>query len=291
MNGLLSLLDGRKLQWADNDIQSEQAIVLHHGTTISLDVWRAWLRIGAQRNVRVIAINRPGVDQSTRKPGRNIMNDIEDLAHLLSYLKITRFVAIGWSGGGARALGSGLLDICVAIHTIAGIARFEDSIPESFNGLTDEQVERNRSFQGNYQKLFDFRSQDYEEDMNLTYDKVLEMFSGLPQYLEFEAEYKEFARDFKESISNALRNGPETDADDFYANGNPWGFNLDDVKKPVTMWHGLQDDGVVVGRSQYLEGRLANAKLNALPGQDHISVIVEYREKILTEAIEDLLKK
>jgi hypothetical protein len=28
MNGLLTLSDGRKLQWADNDVQSNQALVL-----------------------------------------------------------------------------------------------------------------------------------------------------------------------------------------------------------------------------------------------------------------------
>ena len=288
VNSLLTLKDGRLLQWADNDVQSDRAIVLHHGTTISLDVWRTWMRFGAERNARIIAINRPGVDQSTRKKGRNIYSDIEDLNELLEEVGITRFVAIGWSGGGARALGSGLLKSCVAIHTVASIARFEDGVPESFRGLTDEQIERNRGFQGNYEKMFDFRKVTYEEDLALTYDQVLEMLSTLPQYKKFETEYREFSRDFKDSIYNVCKNGPEIDADDIYANANPWGFDIDEIKQPVTLWHGVQDDGVVIGRSEYLAGRLANATLHALPDQDHISIVVEYRDQVLSAAIQDL---
>lgn len=290
MNGLLSLQDGRILQWADNDVQSHQAIVLHHGTTISLDVWRSWLRFGADRNVRIIAINRPGIDQSTRKKGRNISSDIDDLNELLEELGIARFVAIGWSGGGARALGSGLLNKCVAIHTVASIARFEDRVPESFRGLTEEQIERNRSFQGNYEKMFDFRKVTHEEDLALTYESVLEMLSTLPQYKSFENEYREFSRDFKDSIYNVCKNGPEIDADDIYANANPWGFSIDDIKQPVTLWHGVKDEGVAIGRSEYLAGRLTNAKLHTLPDQDHVSIVVEYREAILSAAIQDLQK-
>ena len=289
MIDLLELRDGRYLQWADNDIASDKAIVLHHGTTISLDVWKSWLELGAKRNVRIIAINRPGIDRSTRKPGRTVFNDIEDLTELLEHQGITRFVAIGWSGGGARALGSGLLESCVAIHTIAGIARFEEGVPESFNGIAEEHVERVRSFQGNYEKLLDFRSESYEEDLALTYDQVLEMLISLPQYKMFESEYVTFSRDFKDSIYNVCKNGPEIDADDFYANANPWGFDIDVIKQPVTMWHGLLDDGVPVGRSEYLESRLANAKLHRLADQDHISIVVEYRDQILTAAISDLV--
>lgn len=288
MNGLLSLKDGRLLQWADNDVQSDRAIVLHHGTTISLDVWRTWMRFGAERNVRVIAINRPGVDQSTRKPGRNIVSDIHDLKELLEKLNIDRFVAVGWSGGGARALGSGLLNNCVAIHTVASIARFEDGVPESFRGLTEEQIERNRSFQGNYEKMFDFRKVTHEEDLALTYEQVLEMLSTLPNFKAFENNYREFSRDFKDSIYNVCKNGPEIDADDIYANANPWGFDIVEIKQPVTLWHGIQDDGVVIGRSEYLASRLANARLHALQDQDHVSIVVEYREPILSAAIADL---
>lgn len=288
MNELLTLKDGRKLHWADNGIQSDQAIVLHHGTTVSLDVWRTWFKAAAEQNVRVIAINRPGVDQSTRKPGRTVFSDIEDLSQLLDKLGISRFVAVGWSGGGARALGSGLITSCVAIHTIAGIARFEEAVPESSRGLSKETIERTRSFQGNYEKLFEFRSQTYDEDMGLTYEKVLEMLGELPQYKEFQSEYTEFSREFKDSIYNAMKNGPEADADDFYANANPWGFDVDNIKLPVTMWHGLQDDGVVIGRSEYLEGRLKNATLYPLADQGHVSIVVEYRDKILSAAIRDL---
>jgi pimeloyl-ACP methyl ester carboxylesterase len=288
MNNLLSLSDGRQLQWADNDIQSDQAIVLHHGTTISLDVWRTWFKAAAKQNVRVIAINRPGVDQSTRKPGRTVFSDIEDVSQLLDNLGVTRFVAVGWSGGGARALGSGLIKSCVAIHTIAGIARFEEGAPDSSRGLSEETIERAKSFQGDFDKVFEFRSQTYEEDLALTYEKVLEMLSSLPQFKDFESDYTEFSRDFKDSIHNAMKNCGEADADDFYANVNPWGFDIDDIKQPVTMWHGLQDDGVVIGRSEYLEARLINAKLHPLANQDHISIAVEYRDKILSAAIQDL---
>ena len=47
MSQLLSLSDGRKLHWTDNGIDSTDAIVLHHGTSLPFAVWNAWLEFAA----------------------------------------------------------------------------------------------------------------------------------------------------------------------------------------------------------------------------------------------------
>ena len=288
MTKLLTLSDGRCLQYSDNGVQSDSALNFHHGTTCSNECWQMWMDSASDQGVRAIAINRPGVDASTRFPGRRVINDIEDLKEVLNHLAITKIVAVGWSGGGARALGSSLVDGCVSIHTLAGIANIEEDFPDSLSGISDEQHQRVIRMRDDYDELFAFRSQTYEEDMAFNPEVALGFLAESQNFKAFEAEYRIFAEFFSNSVVNALKNGAETDADDYFANYSPWGFSLDDITIPVTMWHGVKDDGVPIERSQYLERRLAHGKLHTLPDQDHVSIMVEYRNEILAAAISDL---
>jgi pimeloyl-ACP methyl ester carboxylesterase len=288
MNHLFTLSDGRNLQYADNGVASAAALVFHHGTTCSNECWQMWMDSAAAKGVRAIAINRPGVDASTRLPGRRVINDIQDLKEVLSHLAITKIVAIGWSGGGARALGSSLVDGCVSIHTLAGIANVEEGYPDSMSGVSEEHYQRVLLMRDSYEELLANRSQSYDDDMALTPEIALEFLSESQNFKKFEDEYKIFSSNFSSSVVNALKNGAETDADDYFANYSPWGFSIDDISIPVTMWHGVKDDGVPIQRSQYLERRLSNGKLHTLEDQDHVSIMVEYRNEVLAAAISDL---
>jgi pimeloyl-ACP methyl ester carboxylesterase len=291
MSATITLTDGRTLQWADNGVDSDSALVLHHGTTISLVVWNAWMAQAASLGVRAIAINRPGVDASTRKPGRQISDDIDDTRQLLSRVGIKSFVSIGWSGGGARALGSALIDGCLAVHTIAGISPINLDDPETVAMIPDARIEQLRKNLADYQEVLKDRGGTYEEDMNLSYEDMFESMKEAPNFGAFEADYAVFAEDFRLSIRQALINGIETEADDYSANIHPWGFALTDVAVPVTIWHGDSDDMVGLERGEYNHRHLPESTLVPLPRQDHVSIMVEHRDAILGAAIKDLRAK
>jgi len=268
---------------------SDSALLFHHGTTCAKDCWDMWLQGAAEAGVRAISYNRPGVDQSTRFEGRRVSNDIEDSQVLLAALGITKFVSVGWSGGGARAMGTGLLEGCVGVHTIAGIAQINVDDPETYIGLSDERMVQVRKNIASYAEVFKERKAGYEDDLKLTYEIAIKDLEGCPGFDQFEEDYKVFAQDFTNSIHKGLAQGPEIDADDFFANINFWGYSVSEVNVPVTIWHGTNDDGVSIERGEYNHKHLPDSTLIPLEGQNHVSIMVENRTEILAAAINDLL--
>lgn len=284
----LTLADGRTLQWTDNGIESTSTLVFHHGTTIAMDVWDMWLKTAAEKGVRAIALNRPGVHHSTRNVGRRIIDDVADARELLQHLNIESFVAVGWSGGGARALGSGLIENCRAIHTIAGISPMNPDDPSTYAGMSEERIEQTRKFLADYSEIVRVRGESFEDDVKMTEEMALEFLSQLPNFASFENDYRDFARDFTACVLNALMQGVEPDADDYLGNISPWGFELTEITKPVTVWHGDVDDDVIVSRGEYNHEHLPHSRFHRLEGQGHISIMVEARAEILNAAIESL---
>ena len=284
------LEDGRTFEYFDNGIESNQALVMHHGTTVSLEIFGAWIDKATEAGVRVVAPNRPGVGASTRKPGRRIIDDVNDVRELQAQLGITKFVAIGYSGGGARAMGSSMLQGCVSVHTAAGASPMGYEVLEQVMGFTPEQLEERRALLADFDSYLEYRKSLIGFDLakNIKVEHIIDEIRALPNFAAFEADYLRFTQDVVDSIVIALEHGPEADGDDWYANITPWGFDLADVTAPVTQWHGNADTDVVLARGQYVHSQLPNSTLHVLDGIGHDSIMVEYRDQILDQAIAQL---
>lgn len=289
MNQLIELSDGRQLEWADNGIDSTEALILQAGTTIALDTWGAWFAAAAERGIRAIGINRPGVGASTRNQGRRITDDVADAAELVQQLGITKFVSVGWSGGGARAIGMTFIEQCVGAHTIACIP-WQDPNDELWMAtVTPERLELTTASRASFDDLVKRRSGNFENDRKVTAEEMFEAFPQfLPHFADYVDDYKQFAVDFSASIRQALLHGPEADGDDYSANIHLWGFRLEDVTKPVTLWHGSVDDDVEFMYGEYNHKRIASSRLIELEGLGHIDILVESKDQILAGAIGSL---
>ena len=289
MQKIIELSDGRKLEWLDNGVASDEALVFHHGTTCGLDVWNVWLEQAAGRSVRAIALNRPGVGSSTRNPGRRMHNDADDIRELVTQVGIKKFVSVGWSGGGGRALGSSFIEACVGVHTIAGIPSQDPNDARWMAVVSRERHEKGEINRADFEVLLKNRSATFEVDKNITTEMMLgDLEQHLPRFADHKTEYAVFAEDFATSIRAALVNGPEADADDYAANLHRWGFNIDEINKPATIWHGDLDDDVEIQYGEYNHSRIAGSTFARLEGIGHIDIMVEARDQILAAAIDSL---
>ena len=77
--------------------------------------------------------------------------------------------------------------------------------------------------------------------------------------------------------------------DDDLAFVQAFGFDLERITKPVLVWQGDDDFMVPKEHSNWLAKHIPTAKLNFVPGHGHISLIQNYRDEILDQAL-DLLK-
>lgn len=289
MNQLLKLNDGRVLEWFDNGIDSERALVFHNGTTCGLEVWNVWFSEAAKRGVRAIGLNRPGVGNSTRNFGRRMLDDVSDVRELLASAGIREFVSVGWSGGGGRALGTTQIDGCIAVHTIAGIPSQDPNDPRWLQIVLPERHAIAEASRADWNESLKLRSVNFEAERTITTEAmVADLEVYLPRFKEFEADYKIFSRDFAASIRTALANGPEADVDDYAVNIHLWGFDIEAITKPVTLWHGDLDDDVQFIYGEYHSERIPGSTLIRLEGLGHVDIMVEAREQILTAAINSL---
>ncbi|MBU6263883.1 MAG: alpha/beta hydrolase, partial [Actinomycetales bacterium] len=72
----LTLKDGRKLEYFDNGVESDKAILFLHGTPSDGSLWKSWF--GQIKEVRAISTSRAGYGLSDRNKGRTVASDLSD---------------------------------------------------------------------------------------------------------------------------------------------------------------------------------------------------------------------
>lgn len=70
----LTLKDGRKLEYFENGVESDKAILLLHGTPSDGSLWSSWLE--EIKDVRAISTSRAGYGLSDRHKGRTVADDL-----------------------------------------------------------------------------------------------------------------------------------------------------------------------------------------------------------------------
>lgn len=84
-----------------------------------------------------------------------------------------------------------------------------------------------------------------------------------------------------------LKHSSDGWVDDSLAFVQPWGFELDEIKVPVLVYHGLEDAMVPVAHGRWLAEHLPPkyCKAHILDGHGHISMQTEHLDKMLDELL------
>lgn len=71
--------------------------------------------------------------------------------------------------------------------------------------------------------------------------------------------------------------------EDSLASVAPWGFALDDITVPVSIWQGTLDQTVMPSHANWLAARIPGAELHFLDGADHLTVMSQSLGPILDD--------
>jgi pimeloyl-ACP methyl ester carboxylesterase len=96
----LTLSDGRNLDYIVNGAKDGFPLVWCHGTPSGYTPIPALLKGCEQRGFQLITFSRSGYGGSSRRKGRSIGDDVDDVRALLKHLGHDKCVIGGWSGGG-----------------------------------------------------------------------------------------------------------------------------------------------------------------------------------------------
>ena len=283
------LKDGRELEIHDNGITSDRAIVFHHGTPGHVSMWSEWLEAAAAAGIRAFAYSRAGYGTSDRNPGRSVISVNNDIAQLLDAKGISKFVSIGWSGGGPHCIANTFEARNVGAISLAGVGAYGVDDLDFLEGMGPENHDEfGAALKG--EAVIDQWMEDNAVAMKVvTGDQIREAFGGLIGDADKAVLEGEAADHMASSMRSALAVSFDGWIDDDLVFVKNWGFDLSAITKPVFLWQGDDDFMVPHAHSYWLEKHIPTATLSFKPGEGHISLGIRYRSEILKQA-QELMK-
>lgn len=278
---LVVLPDGRKLAYAEFGQPDGDPVVYFHGAPSSrleplLIGDEALTRLG----LRVIAPDRPGMGRSDFQPGRGFSHWPSDVAALADALGLGQFAVLGNSGGGpyVAACAARIPDRLRAAVIVSGGWRMD--WPEATNGLP---------FVNRLVMILARRAPvllrlllssmggvaQGERDKEL---KRLRARLPPPDYAAFEQPGRLEA--FGASMRECMRQGTKGVAWDMGLYVREFDFRLDEIRRPLTLFHGEQDTNAPIALVRRVVAELPTTRLITYENEAHLSTLCNHVDEI-----------
>ncbi|MDQ6606675.1 MAG: alpha/beta hydrolase [Actinomycetota bacterium] len=264
-----------------------QALLFHTGTPSGGAMFRPLVEIGAQRGLRHVVYSRPGYGGSERCAGRSVADCAPDVAAIADALGIERFFVAGGSGGGPHVLACAALlpERVIAAATIASVApRFAEGL-NWLDGMGAENLEEEAAAEAGPQQLLAFLEPFREKMMSATGRELYAVLGDLLSEVDRRVLTGEYAEHLAEGGRAGLAPGVYGWFDDDLAFIRDWGFDLQDVSRPVTIWQGAQDRMVPPAHGTWLAANVPGARAKLLPDHGHLSLSLALYGEILDDLI------
>jgi pimeloyl-ACP methyl ester carboxylesterase len=283
----IALGDGRVLEAVSQGDPSGPLLVLHHGSPGAAVPFPTFDRAAAERAVHLVTYSRPGFGGSSRRQGRRVADCAPDVAAIADHLGADRFVTVGWSGGGPHALACAALlpDRVLAAATIAGVAPYDAPDLEWTEGMgEDNQVEYPLAAR-DPDGLLRWISKQIEQMGSIRAEDILATLRSLISPVDEAVLSGELGEVMSAGFRRAFANGPWGWFDDDLAFVAPWGFELSDVRVPVSIWQGRQDLMVPFAHGEWLAAHVPGARPRLRPDHGHLSLAVGGVGEILDDLL------
>jgi pimeloyl-ACP methyl ester carboxylesterase len=284
----LTTPDGRTLEYLVEGDPHGYPLVHHHGTPGAAIAFPAYNAAASERGLALIQYSRAGYGQSSPRPDRTVADVAEDIAALLDHLGHDEFVTLGWSGGGPHSLAcaAGLAGRCRAAATVAGVAPFLADDLDFLAGMGPENHEEFGAALEGRQALEPYLEKEADTFTSVTAEEIADALGGLVSPVDKAYATGEFASRTLASFRRACMNGIEGWAEDDLAFTRHWGFELNDLTVPVSVWQGAEDRMVPFSHGQWLAAHIPGAAVHLDDDQGHLSLWAR-----IGEILDDLLAR
>ena len=276
----VTLADGRQLGFAEYGDPNGLPVFYFHGFPGSRLEASRFHEIAVANRYRLIGIDRPGMGLSSVDEQRSILSwstDIESFANLIG---IEKFSIIGHSGGGpfVAACAYTIPQRLNGAAIVSGMAPLNK--PESLMGMAQGQRVVTRLI-----KTIPWLTNVM---MKLTFmmlknpNKMMkQMIKQLPEVDQAIFRDPEISKAIIDSTIEAFRQGVSGPAYEMRLLFKPWGFDLENIKFPITIWHGTLDTQAPISHAKIYANLIPGAQLNIVENEGHHSLLKNHFEEIL----------
>ena len=281
------LQDGRRLGFAQYGEPEGIPVIMFH------DIWgnRSSRHpddsILARLGIRLIGVDRPGYGMSTRKPGRSVMDVVDDVMMLSKALKIDRFTVLGFSAGGPYALACAyrfpqIVKRCAVVAPLPPLDHdlgFRSLHP--FYGRLFQLASGNESFFRLLMRGFFWFDTQRGADQY-----IRELGGSLSAADQQVLSHMEFFKSRSEIWDEIRRGGSENLVDEIITLTRSWSFHLQSIRVPVDIWWGESDAfcSPIVGKR--MAGMIPNGQFHLEPQAGHF-MLFSHWQAILQELTSD----
>jgi pimeloyl-ACP methyl ester carboxylesterase len=277
---VVTLQNSRQIGFAEYGVPDGKPIFYFHGFPGSRLEAGRFHEVAVANRYRLIGIDRPGMGLSTIDKKRTILSWASELENVADCLGIEKFSIVGHSGGGpfVAACAYAIPQRLNGAAIVSGMAPFEK--PESRIGMAAGQKIANHLI----------KSMPYLAVvmMKLTFmmlkhpNKMMkQMIKQLPEVDQAIFRDPESGKVIIDNAIEAFRNGIAGPSLEMKLIINPWGFDLENIKYPITIWQGTLDKQIPVSHAKIYANLMPGAQLKMIENEGHHSLLKNHIEEIL----------
>lgn len=284
LNQQIQLPDGRRLGYDERGALNGKPLFYFHGSPssrlesnlyVSDDLLQAL-------NVRLIAVDRPGLGCSDFQPSRRLLDWSNDILALADHLKIERFGVLAYSLGGpyglacAYAIPARLTKVGIlsgaALFTKPELVKNVNDGTRRFLNLPRENPMAARLFLSLLGMMARIAPHTFVAQANSLLpkpDRTIVVTNPI------------FQKGFIKMVREAFRQGTRGAYHESLLSITEYGFCLQDIQAPLLLWHGEADQNVPVEMARYVASAVPKCEAKFYHSEGHLSLFKKHAEEII----------
>jgi pimeloyl-ACP methyl ester carboxylesterase len=282
----LTLSDGTTVALSEYGDRGGVPVFFCHGWPSSRTMAELAHGAALELGVRLLSPDRPGIRDSQFQPDRRLIDWPPLLNQIADRLGIDRFRILAISGGAPYAYASGWMspERVEKIAVISGAPPLDEL--QDYDGLLPihrRMLALRLTRPGLLKSLFHLARPFLAMRMPIRFRPLLLRFlqpcdaKVLRESHAFDVCFESARKAWCSSAKGVM-----TDAE-IYA--TPWGFRLEEIRVPITLWHGTKDRTFVESLAKDVASRLPNCQLRLIERAGHYSLPIRYIHQILADLL------
>ena len=287
LNASFKLKDGRLLGYSDIGDPHGFPIFYFHGFPGSRLQATDFHEIAHGKHCRLIGIDRPGQGLSSPNKQQTLLSWADDISEFSDHLKIDKFSIIAHSGGlpFALACAHAIPERISHVALVSGMP--PTTMPEANIGMPFGLRSVNvlaRNVPGIPWLLMQMQRKILLKPA--VFEKVLQQVPEPDRVIcgdSFQMNKMILA------LQEAFKQGVDGAAREFRLILNEWGFNMENIHTPISIWQGKLDKQVLVSHAEIYKRKLPNSTLHLFDNESHVSTLYNHMAEIIDSVMNDEL--